>query len=397
MVELSIIPSIVHENFLRKRFYLYECLLIGIICFLILINISHLQIRPVKNISPMIIPRTTTIRSMSNNTTSSNLNERLCNQILKDGVQFNGSHHPCEQVTCSIVVHSSGGRLGNRMFMFASAYGLARTHGCRLYTARQIFDQLSSNFNMSMKKDFWFSDRDVNSIRDAVIMKTTCKFLPDLLKPNAFKRIELQGYWQSYLYFDAFRDEIRQMYSSTKDTLSRLANYFADITKNDCLNCSIPAHGTHDQLRQAIRTNYNITWIGIHIRLMDFRRLEYASEEQYIVRAISIYRRKFYKQNVRFLIASDDKPFCEKVYASGSDSEHVLVLPEYFPPMDDLMTLSFCHHSIVTGGTYSFWAAYLAGGEVIHDTMYPTACASSNYYPPWFQLIGQPKQKLEDV
>ena len=395
MVEFSAIPSIVKENLSKKKFYLYESLLISVIVFLIMINLSYFRINPIVEISPPIITRTMSTRSIVN-TTSINLDERLCNEIRNNRRQFNGSNHPCDRIVCTIVVHSSGGRLGNRMFMFASAYGLARTHGCRLYAARQIFDQLSSNFNMSMKKDFWFSHRDANSIRDAKIIKTTCKFLPDLLKPNAFQRIELQGYWQSYLYFDTFREEIRQMYSATKDTLSRLANYFASITKNDCTNCSIPAHGTHDELRRNIRTNYNITWIGIHIRLTDFRRLEYASDEQYIVRSMSIYRRRFRKKKLRFLIASDDKPFCEKVFASGQDAEQVFVLPEYFPPMDDLMTLAFCHHSIVTGGTYSFWAAYLAGGDVIHDTSCPTACSSSNYYPPWFQLMGQPKEKLED-
>jgi hypothetical protein len=38
-----------------------------------------------------------------------------------------------------------------------------------------------------------------------------------MLRPNAFKHIELRGYWQSYLYFDAYRDEI---YTARSDSLS---------------------------------------------------------------------------------------------------------------------------------------------------------------------------------
>ena len=395
MVEFSQIPLILNENSNRKKFYLYECLLLVIIFLLIFINLFYLQIYPFQTKLIIDLPSTSftsppSIRSRINST-SVNLNVDLCNRTLNN----RSSHHPCERFICTIVVRSSGGRLGNQMFVFASAYGLARTHGCRLYISQQIIGQLSSNLNMSMKKDFWFSSKDANSIHDVAIVKTVCRFLPDLLKPNAIQRIELQGYWQSYLYFDSYREEIRQMYSTRNDALPRLAHYFANIMNNDCSNCSIPGHSTHAELRQAIRMNYNITWIGIHIRLTDFRRLHYASDEKYILGAMLIYRRKFYKQKLRFLIASDDKPFCQKTFVTDQDLDDVIVLPEYFPPMDDLMILSFCHHSIVTGGTFSFWAAYLAGGEVIHDTAYPTACSSSDYYPSWFQLIGQPRQKAE--
>lgn len=393
MVEFTTIPFILNEHSNRKKFYLYECLLLFIISVLIFFNLFYLKIYPFQTKLSIDLPSTSFTSSTS---TRSNINSvKLYQELCNRKEQFNISRHLCERFICKIVVHSSGGRLGNRMFIFASAYGLARTHGCRLYVAHQIYDQLSSNFNMSMKKDFWFSPKDSNSIRDATIVKTVCRFLPDLLKPNAIQRIELQGYWQSYLFFDAYREEIRQMYSTGKDALIRLANYFGGIINPNCSNCSLPPHSTHEELRQAIRTNSNTIWIGIHIRLTDFRHLRYASNEDYILRAMLIYRKKFDKQKLRFLIASDDKTYCQKVYVLDQDYDDVIVLPEYFPPMDDLMALAFCHHSIVTGGTFSFWAAYLAGGEVIHDTAYPTACSSEDYYPSWFQLIGQPRQIAE--
>ena len=57
------------------------------------------------------------------------------------------------------------------------------------------------------------------------------------------------------------------------------------------------------------------------------------------------------------------------------------------------MALSLCHHSIVTGGTFGFWTAYLAGGEVIHDIKYQSGCSRSDYYPPWFMLVGSVVEK----
>ncbi|CAF4003523.1 unnamed protein product, partial [Rotaria sp. Silwood1] len=37
--------------------------------------------------------------------------------------------------TCLIIIRSADGALGNRMFLFASAYGLSRLHQCQLYVA----------------------------------------------------------------------------------------------------------------------------------------------------------------------------------------------------------------------------------------------------------------------
>jgi len=50
------------------------------------------------------------------------------------------------------------------------------------------------------------------------------------------------------------------------------------------------------------------------------------------------------------------------LFRNEQKSNQIFILPDYFTDADDLITLSFCHHSIITGGTYSFWAGYLAGG-----------------------------------
>ncbi|CAF4438234.1 unnamed protein product, partial [Rotaria magnacalcarata] len=48
-----------------------------------------------------------------------------------------------------------------------------------------------------------------------------------------------------------------------------------------------------------------------------------------------------------------------------------------------------CEHSIVTGGTFGWWTAYLTNGHVIHDKVYPSGCERREYYyPPWFMIPG---------
>ena len=67
--------------------------------------------------------------------------------ILIESNSLNTSQNPCEQIRCSVILRNSGGRLGNRMFMFASAYGLARTQNCRLHVADSILKELSREFS----------------------------------------------------------------------------------------------------------------------------------------------------------------------------------------------------------------------------------------------------------
>jgi galactoside 2-L-fucosyltransferase 1/2 len=302
---------------------------------------------------------------------------------------MNISQNPCERIRCSIILRSSRGRLGNRMFMFASAYGLARTHNCRLHISKSILEELSNNFQMKLiDKNMWLSQEELNNLKNIQNQNTVCTFLPELLITNAFKNIELTGYWQSYLYFDAYREEIREIFSARNDTLIRLAEYFTNITKDICPLCLPLPNTTHKELRQVFQTRYNTTWISIHIRRDDFRGLGFASDDDYIRRAITFFRRRYHHYQVNFLVASDDKNYCQELFASEIKSRKIIILPNHFSPADDLMALSLCHHSIVTGGTYGFWSAYLTGGEVIHDVRYKAGCSRSDYYPPWFVLTG---------
>ena len=104
---------------------------------------------------------------------------------------------------------------------------------------------------------------------------------------------------------------------------------------------------------------------------------------------MTYFRRRYHYQRVRFIVGSDDKSYCDKLFVKEKSLKRVFILPYYFSASDDLIALSLCHHSIVTGGTYGFWTAYLAGGEVIHDIKYQAVCARADYYPPWFVLVGQ--------
>jgi galactoside 2-L-fucosyltransferase 1/2 len=126
-----------------------------------------------------------------------------------------------------------------------------------------------------------------------------------------------------------------------------------------------------------------VTWIGIHIRRGDFLTFfKIDTSIEYIIQAMNYYRRKYI--NCRFLIASDDKKYVQTYLGNNTD---VFITPLNFFSGDDMAALALCEHMIVTAGTYGWWAAWLAGGEVIHDLNYPVPfqnCVKQHYFPPWF-------------
>ncbi|CAF0734065.1 unnamed protein product [Adineta ricciae] len=323
-------------------------------------------------------------------TTTSDSYISLCDSTFESN-NVNMPQNPCEQIRCSVILRASGGRLGNRMFMYASAYSLARTHNCRLYVNDSIIQELSENFQMKkIDERMWLSEEGYKSLNDVQRKLSFCEFIPDLMRRDAFKHIEIVGYWQSYLYFDAYREEIREIFSANPTVLANVIKYIGTLTKLTCPSCPPLKVATQKELRQRFQTQYNTTWIGIHIRRRDFRQLGYASDDAYIHNAMTYFRRRYYYQKIRFLIASDEKPYYQHMFSKDIKLKKVFLLPRKFTPADDLTALTLCHHSIVTGGTYSFWSAYLTGGEVIHDIKYRITCRPSDYYPPWFVLVGTP-------
>lgn len=126
-----------------------------------------------------------------------------------------------------------------------------------------------------------------------------------------------------------------------------------------------------------------VTWVGIHIRRGDFLTFfKIDTSMNYLTSAMNYYRRKYV--NCRFLIASDDKKYVRENLGNLTD---VFITPDTFFSGHDFGALALCDHTIVTAGTYGWWAAWLAGGDVIHDLNYPVPsqnCVHQHYFPPWF-------------
>ncbi|CAF1667187.1 unnamed protein product, partial [Didymodactylos carnosus] len=92
--------------------------------------------------------------------------------------------------------------------------------------------------------------------------------------------------------------------------------------------------------------------------------------------------------NTLFLMTSDDKNYCNSMFGNMSN---VIITPKSFSPELDLAALVVCQHTIVTSGSFGWWAAFLTNGDVVYDKANPAPgsglendCPRISYYPPWY-------------
>ena len=100
--------------------------------------------------------------------------------------------------------------------------------------------------------------------------------------------------------------------------------------------------------------------VGIHVRRGDKAYKKWPLPgRNYFHRAMEYFRKKYKK--VYFIVASTDKKWTEQ-NIFGKDVLYSTASSDIL----DLTLLSLCDHTIMSVGTFSWWAAYLAGGEVIY-------------------------------
>jgi galactoside 2-L-fucosyltransferase 1/2 len=304
--------------------------------------------------------------------------------------------NPNEQrIHCIVSVRQPSGRLGNRMFMFASAYGLARLHSCYLYIAPERIRELNEVFIFNLSSlPISSSTLHLNTGKNLTSMNRTtmnvvCRYLPELTRPNAIAPgtiFELTGYWQSYLHFAKYGDELREhIFVATQSVLVKVSKLFVDLYQQKFNVTPQFSSDDHRLLKKQLAQSNLTTWIGIHVRRSDFVSLGFSSNNEYLVSAIKYYISLY--PNAHFLVATDDKPYCKNLFRNQLIT---FFTPKSFSPGDDLIALSVCQHSIVTGGTFGWWAAYLTNGQVMYDKVYPSGCERREYYyPPWFMIDGK--------
>lgn len=264
-----------------------------------------------------------------------------------------------------LVVQSANLGIGNRMFIYAAGYGIAKKSNRTLRYQILAKEQLVKTFNIFQGETYNSSFKWKSFLHLGT--KLCCKYYPQTRKLPE-ENIFVEGYLQSWKYFHEYKKDILKEFTFKDEIATKAKSFLINAMQN---------------------RSENVVPIAIHIRRNDMMskgnaKFGYSvADKGYLDRAIAYFKKKF---NCVFIVASRDMAWTKEnlkeykpqtVFCEGNSAEV------------DLAILSSCKHMIASVGTYSWWAAYLTGGEVVYYKDWPRKNSTlssyvnhDDYFPP---------------
>ena len=165
--------------------------------------------------------------------------------------------------------------------------------------------------------------------------------------------VQICCYLQVWKYFAPIEEQIRQEFTFKKSLVRKTFKYFQAVM-DEIQKMSRPSLG-------------NIVFIGVHVRgkdMMSPRILKLGfrfAPDYYIKSAMDYYRKKYH--NPQFMVCTDDSKWVQKHVDTKNSDIHLINTGS---AESDMALLSQCDHSIMTVGTFGWWASYLTRGEVVY-------------------------------
>ncbi|XP_061187175.1 galactoside alpha-(1,2)-fucosyltransferase 2-like [Saccostrea echinata] len=239
------------------------------------------------------------------------------------------------------------GNLGNRLFVFASIYGIAKMKNITYFIPRH--DTLFSVFNL-------FNDSHLIIAKDSRKCKGTffrkerkcCGYDPKLLNFQANTGYTLITYLQSWKYFEGATKNLRKQLTFKNDIQLWVNHTLEKISKG-----------------QNYSHRDDVIFIGVHVRRGDMLTSVSAYGYQvatpnYLHRAIN---RFIHLPNVIYVVCSLEIQWVKQQLQNitniyYSDPKH--------GAHKDLALLAACDHVITTVGTFGWWGGWLSSGNVTY-------------------------------
>lgn len=261
-----------------------------------------------------------------------------------------------------IIVSLYGG-LGNQLFQYATGLALSQKHSAQLILDLGWFESVLKQSTVTNRAyalaPFGVACESVSLLPKRGILKRLSKWLPikladDLGIPIYFEKnyqfdlnlnalslpVHLDGYWQSYYYFDAIKPLLRQI--------------LCKPTQMDEAN---------QKVLHRIRNSHSVC---LHVRRGDYVSNKNAAQHHgtcsidYYQRAVSYLSGLF--SEVTFYIFSDDMDWVrdnleingQHYYVSHNDGGAVV---------NDFWLMTACRHFIIANSSLSWWGAWLGADE----------------------------------
>ncbi|XP_032890684.1 galactoside 2-alpha-L-fucosyltransferase 2-like [Amblyraja radiata] len=269
-----------------------------------------------------------------------NLNKDTIVKSVKEDGQRSKALRKLENIPKGIWTVNSVGRIGNQMGQYATLYALAKLNGHQAYILPATATYLSPIFKTTLP-----------TLHESLSKKLHLKpfQLHDWMDdeyhniPGDYRMFT--GYPCSWTFYHHLREEILREFT------------FHDFIVEE----------TNAYLRRIRGERKNVTFVGVHVRRGDYLRIMpkiwkgVVADKKYLEKAMSYFRNKY--KNVIFAVTSDGMDWCkENINNSKGD---VFFSDTSNSPGQDLSILAHCNHTVMTIGTFGYWAGYLAGGETI--------------------------------
>ncbi|KAM4015321.1 galactoside alpha-(1,2)-fucosyltransferase 2-like [Anomaloglossus baeobatrachus] len=236
-------------------------------------------------------------------------------------------------------------RLGNKMGEYAALYALAKLNGHQAYVLPQMQRELGNIFKISLPVL-------PQAVADSIKWKEYT--LKDWMSPEyrniSGQYVKLFGTPCSWTFYHHIREEILREFSF-HDSIKKEANSILERLKGP---------------------KVNVTYVGVHVRRGDYVKVMrdirrgVVADKNYLQQAMDYFRWKY--DNPFFLVTSNEMDWCKNNIDHSLGDVHFVGDGQEGSPARDFALLAHCNHTIMTIGTFGYWAAYLVGGETIYLT-----------------------------
>lgn len=238
------------------------------------------------------------------------------------------------------------GRFGNQMGQYATLLALAQLNGRRAFILPSMHATLAPVFRISLP----------------------------VLAPEVERRLA----WQELTLNDWMSEE----YAHLQEPVLKLTGFPCSWTFFHHLREQIRSEFTlHDHVREDVQSQLHRlrlgrtgarprTFVGVHVRRGDYlevmpnRWRGVVGDSAYLHQAMDWFRARH--EAPIFVVTSNGMAWCRK-NINTSQGDVVFAGDGYEgSPGRDFALLTQCNHTIMTIGTFGFWAAYLAGGDTVY-------------------------------
>jgi hypothetical protein len=283
----------------------------------------------------------------------------------------------------TVVIRSTGGRLGNNMFQYASSLAIVQDmQQTAKYKTKSITICMHPDFGLPLLEEavvgpfipkcssnLTTTSSSYYEIDDlAYGMYHEINLPPCILtvgdgtnkeRQEAGCSFALKGYYQSWKYFDKYQATVRKAFQF-KPAIQQQAHEYAINYLS-----TAPIH------------------IGIHIRKGDMANNDFYLRDpplSYYQRAMDHFADTY--GSIHYFVVSDDPDWCAQqsiFFSNGnaisSNSANTVTIVRHdhddsaTTPSSaalDMAILSQCHHVVMSRGSFGWWAAYLTASKAIY-------------------------------